>query len=97
MQETSKVGKRGMIVIPARLRRAFGIEEGTTVIAEARQDGILIRPAVTVPIEWYSPERRAEFLLSNAVDAADYAQALAEVKKLGLDPAAIPHQPPLGT
>ena len=50
MQETSKVGKRGMIVIPARLRRAFGIEEGTMVIAEARQDGILIRPAVTVPI-----------------------------------------------
>jgi len=97
MQETSKVGKRGMIVIPARLRRAFGIEEGATVIAEARQDGILIRPAVTVPIEWYSPERRAEFLLSNAVDAADYAQALEEVKKLGLDPAAIPHQPPLGT
>jgi AbrB family looped-hinge helix DNA binding protein len=100
MQETSKVGKRGMVVIPARLRRAFGIEEGTMVIAEARQDGILIRPAVTVPIEpiaWYSPERRAEFLLSNAVDAADYAQALEEVKKLGLDPAAIPHQPPLGT
>ena len=97
MQETSKVGKRGMVVIPARLRRAFGIEEGTTVIAEARQDGILIRPAVTIPLEWYSPERRAEFLLSNAVDAADYAQALEEVKKLGLDPAAIPHQPPLGT
>ena len=97
MQETSKVGKRGMIVIPARLRRAFGLEEGTMVIAEARQDGILIRPAVTVPIVWYSPERRAEFLLSNAVDATDYAQALEEVKKLGLDPAAIPHQPPLGT
>jgi hypothetical protein len=50
-----------------------------------------------VHIEWYSPERRAEFLLSNAVDATDYAQALEEVKKLGLDPAAIPHQPPLGT
>jgi AbrB family looped-hinge helix DNA binding protein len=97
MHETSKVGKRGMVMIPARLRRAFGIEEGTTVIAEARQDGILIRPAVTVHIEWYSPERRAEFLLSNAVDATDYAQALEEVKKLGLDPAAIPHQPPLGT
>ena len=75
----------------------FGIEEGTMIIAEARQDGILIRPAVTVPMTWYSPERRAEFLLSNAVDATDYAQAPEEVKKLGLDPAAIPHQPPLGT
>jgi AbrB family looped-hinge helix DNA binding protein len=97
MQDTSKVGKRGMIVIPARLRRAFGIEEGSMVIAEAREDGILIRPAVAVPLEWYPPERRAVFLLSNAVDAADYAQAVEEVKKLGLDPASIPHQPPLGT
>lgn len=30
MHETSKVGKRGMVVIPARLRRAFGIEEGVS-------------------------------------------------------------------
>ena len=40
--------------------------------AEAREDGILIRPAVIVPIERYSPERKAEFLLSTATTVADY-------------------------
>ena len=43
--ESSKVGKRGTVVIPARLRRQFGIEEGTLMIAEARTEGILLRPA----------------------------------------------------
>ena len=94
-QSTSRVGKRGTIVIPAALRRRFGIEEGALVIAEDREEGILISPAVAVPLESYTPKRRAEFLLSNAVDAEDYARAKEVVREeLGLDPAAIPHHKP---
>ena len=92
--ETSKVGKRGAVVIPARLRKRFGIEEGSLIIAEERGDGILIRPAVALPIEIYTDERIAEFLLNNAVDEDDYAQAMAEVRKMGLDPDQIPHYKP---
>lgn len=94
--ETTKVGKRGTIVIPAPLRRRLGLEEGTLVVAEEREGGVLIRPAVALPVETYSPERRAEFLLSNAVDADDYARAVREVRKLGLDPEQIPHRKPAG-
>jgi len=92
--ETSKVGKRGAVVIPAKLRRRFGLEEGMLVIAEERAEGILLRPAVAVPLETYSPERVAEFLLTNAVDAEDYARAVARVKAMGLDPKKIPHVRP---
>ena len=95
--EISKVGKRGVVVIPATLRRRFGIHEGSLVIAEEREDGILLRPSVTLPIERYSPKRRAEFLLSNAVDKDDYARAVEEVRKMGLDPADIPHHKPRRT
>jgi AbrB family looped-hinge helix DNA binding protein len=95
-QETAKVGKRGAFVIPARLRKRFGIAEGSLVIAEERVEGILIRPAVVMPIERYAPERRAEFLLSNAVDAEDYAAAVEEVRRMGLDPAMIDHVKPPG-
>lgn len=94
--ETSKVGKRGAVVIPAALRRRFGIEEGTLVIVEEREEGVLIRPAVVMPVEVYTPERRAEFLLSTAVDAEDYARAREAVRQLGVDPDAIPHYPPAG-
>jgi AbrB family looped-hinge helix DNA binding protein len=92
--EASKVGKRGTVVVPARLRRKFGIEEGRLVIAEERPEGILIRPALALPVEIYTPQRKAEFLLSNAVDAEDYRAAVAEVKKMGLEPASIPHHKP---
>ncbi len=94
--KVSKVGKRGTIVLPAKLRRRFGIEEGSLIVAEEREEGVLIRPAVALPVEVYTPERRAEFLLSNAVDAKDYARAREEVRKMGLDPAKIPHRKPAG-
>ena len=91
ISESTRVGKRGTLVIPAKLRRRFGIEEGSEVIAEETPQGILIRPAVTVPIELYSNERKAEFLLSNAVDAEDYENAVEEVRRMGLDAADIAH------
>jgi AbrB family looped-hinge helix DNA binding protein len=94
ISESTRVGKRGSLVIPARLRRRFGLTEGSVVIAEETEEGILIRPAVTVPIEMYSPERRAEFLLSNAVDEQDYARAREAVRDMGLDPDTIEHHRP---
>ena len=94
VSESSRIGKRGTFVIPAKLRRIFGIREGSEVIVEETPQGILIRPAITVPLEIYGPERKAEFLLSNAVDDADYQLALNEVREMGLDPAKIPHHCP---
>src|ERR1700679_1797464 len=93
--QSSRVGKRGAIVVPAKLRKRFGIEEGSIVIAEEKDDGILIRPAMVVPVERYSPERKAEFQLSNAIDAADYRKARRAIRKLGLDPDLIPHRRPV--
>jgi AbrB family looped-hinge helix DNA binding protein len=87
----SKVGRRGTVVLPAKLRRRLGIEEGSFVVAEEREDGILIRPATVLPVEIYNPERRAEFLLNNAVTAEDYRGAQAEVKRMGLDPERVKH------
>jgi AbrB family looped-hinge helix DNA binding protein len=89
-----KVGKRGTIVVPAKLRKRYGIEEGTLVTTEPRDDGVLIRPAVVIPVERYTPERRAEFLLSNATTPKDYQSARKAVRRLGVDPDAIPHRRP---
>ena len=94
MVGTSKVGRRGTVVIPARMRKRFGLEEGALVIAEEREEGVLLRPAVALPVEMYAPERIAEFLLNNAVDADDYEAAVAEVRRMGLDPDSIPHTKP---
>ena len=92
--DTTKVGKRGTVVVPAGFRRKYGFEEGSVVIVEARPEGVLLRPVVTLPLERYTPERKAEFLLNNAVTPQDYAWAVREVRKMGLDPKRIPHGKP---
>ena len=89
-----KVGKRGAVIVPAKLRKRYGIEEGSIVTAEAVEDGVLLRPAVVLPIERYTPERKAEFLLTNAIDEKDYQRARKDVEKMGLDPDTIPHRRP---
>ena len=93
--ETGVIGKRGNVVLPPRLRQQLGIREGSLVVLEEREGGILIRPLSEL-IEDYSPERRAELLLNNAVDDQDYQDAVAEVQKMGLDAASIPHDKPDG-
>lgn len=93
---TSKVDKRGAVVIPAAFRRRFGIEEGSLVIAEEREDGILIRPAEISSVEIYTLERKAEFLLSNSLDAEHYAENVKRVREMGLDPEKIDHYRPPG-
>jgi|ADGO01.1.fsa_nt_gi bifunctional DNA-binding transcriptional regulator/antitoxin component of YhaV-PrlF toxin-antitoxin module len=92
--ETIRLNRRGVVVIPARLRKEYGLEEGCLLIAEARPEGILLRPAKAVPVEVYDSRRRAEFILNNAVDADDYARARKLVESMGLDPDQIPHERP---
>jgi AbrB family looped-hinge helix DNA binding protein len=92
--EIGRVGKRGTVVIPARMRRRLGMAEGDAVLLEEKDGAVVIRPAVTLPVESYSPERVAEFLLNNAVTQEEYAEAVTEVRRLGLDPASIPHEKP---
>jgi bifunctional DNA-binding transcriptional regulator/antitoxin component of YhaV-PrlF toxin-antitoxin module len=61
---------RGLIALPAKMREAAGMRPLDNLIAETTAEGILLRPAVTVPIEIYSDERIAEFDQAEAELAA---------------------------
>jgi bifunctional DNA-binding transcriptional regulator/antitoxin component of YhaV-PrlF toxin-antitoxin module len=87
--------KDGSITIPDDLRERYGIEDGSLLLIEAGAEGIMLRPAGWLNPEIYTPERIAEFLLNNAVDAEDYQGAVKEVEALGIDPATVPHDRPL--
>jgi hypothetical protein len=52
------------------MRKAAGIRPRDSVIAETTPDGILLRPAVTLPLEIYTPARVAEFDAGEAELAA---------------------------
>ncbi|MDN5872480.1 MAG: AbrB/MazE/SpoVT family DNA-binding domain-containing protein [Nitrococcus sp.] len=47
--------------MPAKLRKALHLRPQDKLIAETTPDGLLLRPAATLPIEFYTAERIAEF------------------------------------
>jgi AbrB family looped-hinge helix DNA binding protein len=76
INETSKVGKRGTLVIPAKLRNRFGLKEGSLVIAEETPEGILLRPAIAMPTTVFTQEQVEELLLEGIAsgESADMTQ-----------------------
>jgi AbrB family looped-hinge helix DNA binding protein len=72
MKATLTVTARGVVTLPAKLRRELGIKADDQLIAEVTPDGLLLRPAVTLPVKLYTPQRIAGFDASEA----DLAKAL---------------------
>lgn len=61
MKFTLAITDRGTITLPAKLRKSMGIGSDSLLIAETTDDGILLRPAVALPVEVYSLDRLQEF------------------------------------
>ena len=43
-----KVTRRGQTTIPVEFRKRYRIEEGSKLVAEARDDGIIFRPVASL-------------------------------------------------
>lgn len=61
MKTIVTVTNRGVVTLPAKLRQAMGLSADDQLIAETVPEGLLLRPAVTLPVEIYTPEREREF------------------------------------
>ncbi len=61
MKATLTVTSRGVVSLPAKMRRATGIKADDLLLAEITPEGILLRPTVTLPIELYTSDRIREF------------------------------------
>ena len=77
MKATLTVTSRGVVTLPAKLRAALGLKPDDHLIAETTPEGLLLRPAVTLPVEVYSEARIAEFDEAEA----DVEKALIRGKK----------------
>jgi AbrB family looped-hinge helix DNA binding protein len=72
VKTTLTITSRGVVTLPARLRREMGLKADDYLIAETTPEGLLLRPAVTLPAEIYSASRVREFDEAEA----DLAEAL---------------------
>ena len=77
MKATLTVTSRGVVTLPAKLRQSLGIKADDQLIAETTPEGLLLRPAVTLPVEIYSDKRIREFDRAEA----DLAKVLRRARK----------------
>ena len=61
MKATLTLSRRGVVTLPAKLREAVGLKLDDQLIAETTSEGLLLRPAVTLPVEIYDDKRIREF------------------------------------
>ena len=61
MKATVTITSRGVITLPAKLRQALGLKAEDHLIAETTPEGLLLRPAIALPVEMYAPKRVREF------------------------------------
>jgi bifunctional DNA-binding transcriptional regulator/antitoxin component of YhaV-PrlF toxin-antitoxin module len=70
MQAILTMNSRGVVTLPAKLRQAMGLKADDPLIAETTPQGLLLRPAITLPLEIYTDQRLAEFDQAEAELAA---------------------------
>lgn len=72
MTKIINVNERGTLTLPKQMRRRLGVERNAQAVAEETDEGILLRPGVTFPVERYSEKRLAEFHRNNEESLAGY-------------------------
>jgi len=55
------IGQRGVLTLPAKLRKRYGLQQNDELIVEETAQGLLLRPSISMPIEFYTEDRIAEF------------------------------------
>lgn len=77
MKATVTMTSRGVVTLPSKLRQAMGLKADDQLIAETTPEGLLLRPAVTLPLESYTQAREREFDEAEA----ELAQVLAAPRR----------------
>ena len=72
MIKVININNRGTLTLPVQMRRRLGVDGNAQVVAEETDEGILLRPGVTFPVELYSEKRLAEFRRNNEESLAGY-------------------------
>ena len=71
MKATLTLTGCGVVTLPAKLRQALGLKADDQLIAETTREVLLLRPAITLPVEIYTPAREREFDAGEA-ELADF-------------------------
>ena len=80
------MGKPGTFVVPAKLRKQFGLKDACLLVIGANPWGIRLRPASVYEPEGWSTEQTAYYILVNCMTKEGWDWMIPDVVKLGVGP-----------
>ena len=80
--ETVIVGERGQITLPKRYRDKMGIKPKSPVLLELTEQGIVVKPALTITVRAFSDEFIQELAKEDLLKAGEKKKALARWEKI---------------
>ena len=90
--EVVQMGKRGTLVVPAKLRKKLGLTDGCLLVLNEANGAIELRLAQLQNPESDARLKLAGRLLSDAQSLGDYLDAIEEVRRMGFDAENVPHE-----
>lgn len=90
-----QMGKRGTIVVPAKIRKRLDLEDGCYLSVTENADYIEFRKVsfgVGAAPKSDAKRELAASILSGAANLGEYLAAIEEVQRMGLEPEEIPHE-----
>jgi bifunctional DNA-binding transcriptional regulator/antitoxin component of YhaV-PrlF toxin-antitoxin module len=91
-EEYLQMGKRGTVVIPAKLRKKLGMTDGCLLVVSEEEGVVRLRVAKVMSADGDARLKMAQRLLSGAEDLGEYFAAMEEVRRMGFDPDEVPHE-----
>jgi len=81
VMSTVIVGERGQITIPKEMRKRLGIAPKTPVLVEIRDEGLFIRPAVTVGLRRFTDREIERMVREDTLGKGERNRILAKWEK----------------
>ncbi len=66
MKSNIVMSSRGQITLPSEMRKKYGMDEGSVLVAEDRNGEIVLRPAAVFEVEYYTDDQIAELVAADA-------------------------------
>ena len=79
--ETLIMGERGQITIPKKYREKLGIKPKSPIVLELKENGILIRPGVTVPVREFSDDYVQTIVSKDVLKKGERKEILSKWKR----------------
>ncbi len=79
--ETLIMGERGQVTIPKKYREKLGIKPKSPIVLELKENGILIRPGVTVPVREFSDDYVQTIVSKDVLKKGERKEILSKWKR----------------